>query len=98
MVHSDVKSRSYGEKKILHIELEEPLNSKFDMVKEHLGLKNDGEVVRFLLTDYFNHHLKKELEGKREAAKQLYISEIGPALDTFMKNYGDQWHRLGEDD
>ena len=53
-----------AKKKILHIELEEPLNSKFDMVKEHLGLKNDGEVVRFLLTDYFNHHLKKELEGK----------------------------------
>ena len=53
---------------------------------------------RFFLTDYFNHHLKKELErAEREAAKQLYISEIGPALDTFMKNYGDQWHRLGED-
>ena len=32
-------------KKFWRIELEEPLNSKFDMVKEHLGLKNNGEVV-----------------------------------------------------
>ena len=85
-------------KKVVHTELDSPIASRFDQIKSHLGLKNDGEVIRFLISDYFNRKFKQEYERKKSQAKKEYDSEIGPMLTEFMDKYGDQWRRLGEDE
>lgn len=85
-------------KKIVHTELDDLMTSRFDLIKSHLGLKNDGEVIRFLISGYFNMNLKLDYEKHKQQALKEYESEIGPMLSGFMEKYGDQWRKLGEDE
>mgnify|MGYP006288674673 CR=1 FL=1 len=36
--------------KVVHTEFDEKLPYRFTLIKDHLGLKNDGEVLRFLVS------------------------------------------------
>ncbi|MHA1673887.1 MAG: hypothetical protein ACTSYI_09680, partial [Promethearchaeota archaeon] len=85
-------------KKVVHTEFDELNATRFDLIKANLGLKNDGEVIRFLISYYYNQKLKKEYNLQMEEAKKEYASEIAPMLSDFMEKYGDQWKRLGEDE
>ncbi|OLS15762.1 MAG: hypothetical protein RBG13Loki_0599 [Promethearchaeota archaeon CR_4] len=78
--------------KIVHAELKGNLATRFDIIKEKLGIQNDAEVVRFLVQQYYRTHLepeemlaKEEVKGDREKIKQ------------FMQKYGEEWRKLGED-
>ena len=85
-------------KKVVHTEFDALNASRFDLIKANLGLKNDGEVIRFLISYYFNQNIKAEHDLQREKAKKEYEEEIAPMLSDFMDKYGDQWKRLGEDE
>ena len=86
------------QKKIVHTELDELITSRFDLIKSYLGLKNDGEVFRFLISNYYNTTLKSNYESQRTQALKEYESEIEPMLSEFMDKYGKQWRKLGEDE
>ena len=83
--------------KVIHTEFDEKIAFRFSLIKSHLGLKNDGEVIRFLVSNYYNDKLAKTQSLNKQAAIEEYESEIEPMLNDFMKKYGDQWRRLGED-
>ncbi len=78
--------------KIVHAELKGTLSTRFDIIKEKLGIQNDAEVVRFLVQQYYRMNFepeeilaREELKGDREKIKQ------------FMQKYGEEWRNLGED-
>ena len=84
--------------KVVHTEFDQLLAYRFDLIKSTLGLKSDGEVIRYLVSNYYNSYIKKEADKRRENAKKEYDLEIEPMLKDFMAKYGDQWRRLGEDE
>ncbi|MCF2139227.1 MAG: hypothetical protein K9W44_04155 [Candidatus Lokiarchaeota archaeon] len=84
-------------KKVIHTELDLVIAYRFDLIKSQLGLKNDGEVIRFLISDFFNRKIKREYERNKILAKKEYDNEIGSMLTEFIDKYGDQWRRLGEE-
>lgn len=86
------------QKKIVHTEFDTLNATRFDLIKENLGLKNDGEVIRFLISNYFNQNIKAKYDSQWEKAKKEYDEDIAPMLSDFMAKYGDQWRRLGEDE
>ena len=86
------------QKKVVHTEFDVLIASRFDLIKANLGLKNDGEVIRFLVSHYFNQNLKAQYNLEKENALKEYEEEIAPMLSDFMAKYGDQWKRLGEDE
>ena len=43
--------------KILHAELKGILSSRFEIIKNTLGIQNDAEVVRFLIQNYYLEYL-----------------------------------------
>ena len=78
--------------KVLHTELKGNLSTRFNIIKSALGIQNDAEVVRYLIQNYFKEYLEvqrivagESLEGDREIIKK------------FMKKYGEEWRKLGED-
>ncbi|TFG18763.1 MAG: hypothetical protein EU530_08290 [Promethearchaeota archaeon] len=84
--------------KIVHTELDDKIALRFDLIKSHLGLKNDGEVIRFLISNFYTDKIDERYSKKRRDAKDEYEKEIKPMLEDFMDKYGDQWRRLGEDE
>ena len=86
------------QKKVVHTEFDVLIASRFDLIKANLGLKNDGEVIRFLVSNYFNQNLKVPHTLQKEKAMKEYEEEIAPMLSEFMEKYGNQWKRLGEDE
>lgn len=82
---------------MIHTEFDDKIAFRFSLIKSHLGLKNDGEVIRFLVSNFFNDNLAKTQNINKQAAIEEYETEIEPMLNDFMKKYGDQWRRLGED-
>jgi RAB protein geranylgeranyltransferase component A len=78
--------------KILHAELKGILSSRFDIIKSTLGIQNDAEVVRFLIQNYYLEHLERE---EKKALKEL--EEDKEIIKNFMKKYGLEWRKLGED-
>jgi len=84
--------------KIVHTELDENISFRFDLIKSSLGLKNDGEVIRFLISNYFKNKIEEKYSKNRQEALKEYEKEIKPMLTEFMEKYGDQWRRLGEDE
>jgi len=42
-----------------YIRLSEDLAERFLRIKEHLGLKNNTEVIRYLINDYWNKVIEK---------------------------------------
>ncbi len=78
--------------KILHAELKENLSNRFNIIKSTLGIQNDAEVVRFLIQNYFNEHIKD-----RESKARLELEEDRDIIKRFMDRYGDEWRKLGED-
>lgn len=88
MIETMKKERS----KILHAELKGVLSSRFEIIKTKLGVQNDAEVVRFLVQNYYLEHLERE---KKSALKEL--EEDRDIIREFMKKYGDEWRKLGED-
>lgn len=72
--------------KIVHTELDQKVAVRFDLIKSHLGLKNDGEVVRFLISNYFTTNIQHDHDKKRMAAKNEYDKDIRPMLEDFMAN------------
>ena len=78
--------------KILHTELKGNLSTRFDIIKSALGIQNDAEVVRYLIQNYF----KEFLEGKRIVARDD-LEEDREIIKKFMKKYGEEWRKLGED-
>ncbi len=78
--------------KVVHAELKGTLSSRFDIIKEKLGIQNDAEVVRFLVQHYYRANFepaeitaKEEVKGDREKIRQ------------FIQKYGEEWRKLGED-
>jgi hypothetical protein len=85
---------SQGKKgKIVHTELKETPSYKFELIKENLGIQNDAEVVRFLIQYYY----KTNLEG-RESLAQQEADQDRQEISRFMKKYGKEWRKLGEEE
>lgn len=54
-----------NEKVKIYLRLDEEMSKRFLLVKKYLGLKNDTEVLRCLLADFWNKHHKK-IQAKKE--------------------------------
>jgi len=78
--------------KVVHTELKENLSSRFEIIKSALGIQNDAEVIRFLIQNYYREHLEGE---KKKALEEL--EEDRRIIKKFMKKYGEEWRKLGED-
>ncbi|TXT58041.1 MAG: hypothetical protein BAJALOKI2v1_460002 [Promethearchaeota archaeon] len=78
--------------KVIHAELKENISKRFEIIKSALGIQNDAEVVRFLIQNYFNQHLKKR---KTMASEEL--EEDRKIVKRFMDKYGEEWRKLGEE-
>ncbi len=78
--------------KILHTELKGNLSTRFNIIKSALGIQNDAEVVRYLIQNYFNEYLEVQ---RIEAGEGL--EEDRKIIKKFMKKYGEEWRKLGED-
>ena len=78
--------------KIVHAELKGNVSSRFDIIKSALGIQNDAEVIRFLIQNYYREHL----EGIKKLAKEE-LEEDRKLIKKFMKQYGEEWRKLGED-
>ena len=78
--------------KIVHTELKGNVSSRFDIIKSALGIQNDAEVIRFLIQNYYREHL----EGIKKLAKEE-LEEDRKLIKKFMKQYGEEWRKLGED-
>jgi len=78
--------------KILHTELKGNLSTRFNIIKSALGIQNDAEVVRYLIQNYF----KEYFEEKRIVAREG-LEEDREIIKKFMKKYGEEWRKLGED-
>ena len=78
--------------KIVHTELKGNVSSRFNIIKSALGIQNDAEVIRFLIQNYYREHL----EGIKKLAKDE-LEEDRKLIKKFMKQYGEEWRKLGED-
>jgi len=78
--------------KVLHAELKGNLSTRFNIIKSALGIQNDAEVVRYLIQNYF----KEYLEERRIVAREG-LEEDREIIKKFMKKYGEEWRKLGED-
>jgi len=78
--------------KIVHAELKGALSTRFDIIKEKLGIQNDAEVVRFLVQQYYRVHLEPEEVIARED-----VNRDREKIKEFMQKYGEEWRALGED-
>jgi len=78
--------------KIVHTELKGNVSSRFNIIKSALGIQNDAEVIRFLIQNYYREHL----EGIKKLAKEE-LEEDRKLIKKFMKQYGEEWRKLGED-
>ncbi len=78
--------------KILHTELKGNLSTRFDLIKSALGIQNDAEVVRYLIQNYFKDYLERLKIVAREG-----LEEDREIIKKFMKKYGEEWRKLGED-
>ncbi|MHA1264655.1 MAG: hypothetical protein ACTSRS_05390 [Candidatus Helarchaeota archaeon] len=78
--------------KIVHTELKGNLSKRFEIIKSMLGIQNDAEVIRFLIQQYYREHLEgRELSARKE------LEQDKPLINKFMRKYGAEWRRLGED-
>ncbi len=77
--------------KTIHATLDHFLSVKFDRVKEYLGIQNDAEVIRVLITEIYRQKFIKEIDNAQEDMKKAL-----PFIDSFMEKYGKEWNKLGE--
>ena len=78
--------------KVLHAELKGNLSTRFNIIKSNLGIQNDAEVVRYLIQNYFKEYLEVQRIVAREG-----LEEDREIIKKFMKKYGEEWRKLGED-
>ena len=78
--------------KVLHTELKGNLSTRFNIIKSALGIQNDAEVVRYLIQNYFKEYLEVQRIVAREG-----LEEDREIIKKFMKKYGEEWRKLGED-
>jgi len=78
--------------KVLHTELKGNLSTRFNIIKSTLGIQNDAEVVRYLIQNYFKEYLEEQRIVAREG-----LEEDREIIKKFMKKYGEEWRKLGED-
>ena len=78
--------------KILHTEIKGNLSTRFSIIKSALGIQNDAEVVRYLIQNYYKEYLEEHKIVAREG-----LEEDREIIKKFMKRYGDEWRKLGED-
>lgn len=78
--------------KILHTELKGNLSTRFNIIKSALGIQNDAEVVRYLIQNYFREYLEVQRIEAREG-----LEKDREMIKKFMKKYGEEWRKLGED-
>jgi len=80
-----------GNSKTIHATLDHFLSVKFDRVKQYLGIQNDAEVIRVLITEIYRQKFIKEIDyAQKDMEKAL------PFIDSFMEKYGKEWKNLGE--
>lgn len=78
--------------KVVHTELKGWISKRFEIIKNTLGIQNDAEVIRYLIQQYYREHLENiEILEKEELEKDKEI------IKNFMKKYGNEWRKLGED-
>ena len=77
--------------KTIHASLDHFLAIKFDRVKEYLGIQNDAEVIRVLISEIYRQKFIKEIDNAQEDMKKAI-----PFIDIFMEKYGKEWNQLGE--
>ena len=77
--------------KTIHATLDQFLTVKFDRVKEYLGIQNDAEVIRVIITESYRQKFIKEIDTAQEDMKKAL-----PFIDSFMEKYGKEWNKLGE--
>ena len=78
--------------KVLHTELKGNLSTRFNIIKSALGIQNDAEVVRYLIQNYFKEYLEEQKIVAMEG-----LEEDREIIKKFMKKYGEEWRKLGED-
>ncbi len=79
--------------KIVHTELKGALSHRFELIKESLGIQTDAEVMRFLIQQYFKSNLEN-----REIFAQKEVDQDRQEINRFMKKFGEEWRKLGEDE
>jgi len=52
--------------KTIHATLDHILTAKFERVKEYLGIQNDAEVIRIIITKFYRQKFIKEIENAQE--------------------------------
>ena len=78
--------------KIVHTELKGNITRRFEIIKDTLGIQNDAEVIRFLIQQYYRENLESiRLSAKEELERDKKL------IKDFMKKYGEEWRKLGED-
>ena len=77
--------------KTIHTTLDHFLAVKFERVKEYLGIKNDAEVIRVIITEFYRQKFIKEINNAQEDLKKSLSF-----TDSFMEKYGNEWNKLGE--
>ncbi|MHA1583966.1 MAG: hypothetical protein ACTSWL_01820 [Promethearchaeota archaeon] len=77
--------------KTIHATLDHFLSVKFDRVKEYLGIQNDAEVIRVLITEIYRQKFIKEIDNAQNDMKKAL-----PFIESFMEKYGKEWNKLGE--
>ena len=79
----------------LNVQLKGTVADKFKRIKTYLGLENDTEVVRSLITWYYNEH-NKDLAGPPRTMWHLNLSEnsvliwdpdIHKAVDVYFTDH-----------
>jgi len=78
--------------KVVHTELKGKIAGRFEIIKSMIGIQNDAEVVRFLIQQYYRENLEA-----RELAARNELEQDKGIIKKFMKKYGDEWRKLGED-
>ena len=78
--------------KVLHTELKGNLSTRFNFIKSSLGIQNDAEVVRYLIQNYFKEYLEEQRIVARES-----LEDDREIIKKFMKKYGEEWRKLGEE-
>ena len=80
-----------GNPKTIHATLDHFLMVKFNRIKEYLGIQNDAEVMRAIITETYRQKFIKEIDyALKDMEKAL------PFIDSFMEKYGKEWKNLGE--
>ncbi len=70
------------------IEIDEGTNRVLNIVKAKFGLKDKGEAIKFVVSDYVEHESEPELRPEFIKKMQEIVKQKSILVDDFAKRYG----------